>query len=481
MLSWIVAAGSIAVLVMLLRRPVAPWRKAVFGLPVLAIGAVAAFMGFGMRLEREGGGIPRFVTFDSAEKQAERIEADRAVPPPAAEPEAPKIVEAAATPADIEPVWPGFRGLAGDGSTGETILTNWPGGKLKELWRKPVGGGWASFVAAGKLIYTIEQRRAQEVVAAYDAATGREVWAHKYAADFQESMGGNGPRATPAYAGGRIYSLGATGEFFVLDALTGKVIWHKNILSDNNAENLTWAMSSAPLIVDKLVIVQPGGPSNKSIVAYNIDTGARVWGSLGDRQAYTSPMLVTLAGKRQIITVTAMRAVGLEVETGKLLWEYPWVTDYDVNSAQPIITGNSRFILSAGYGHGAAMVDVASGKAERVWENKKLKNKFNSSVFYKGHVYGFDEAIFTCIEAATGEAKWKAGRYGYGQVLLASGHLVITTEEGEVVLVKADPSSHQEVAKFKALEGRTWNVPIIANGRLFVRNATEMAAYAIAP
>ena len=335
-----------------------------------------------------------------------------------------------------------------------------------------MGGGWASFVAAGKLIYTIEQRRAQEVVAAYDAATGREVWAHKYAADFQESMGGNGPRATPAYAGGRIYSLGATCEFFVLDALTGKVIWNKNILTDNNAENLNWAMSSAPLIVDKLVIVQPGGPSNKSIVAYNIDTGARVWGSLGDRQAYTSPMLVTLANKRQIVTVTAMRAVGLEVETGKLLWEYPWVTDYDVNSAQPIIVGNSRFILSAGYGHGAAMVDVASGKAERVWENKKLKNKFNSSVLYKGHVYGFDEAIFTCIEAATGETKWKGGRYGYGQVLLASGHLVITTEEGEVVLVKADPASHQEVAKFKALEGRTWNVPIIASGRLFVRNAT---------
>lgn len=451
-------------------------------MPVLAIGIVAACMGLGMRLEREGGGIPRFVTFDNAETQAARIEADRSAAPVAAPaPEAPKVVEAAATPAEVEPVWPAYRGPAGDGSTGETILTSWPGGKLKELWRKPVGGGWASFVAAGKLIYTIEQRRAQEVVAAYDAATGREVWAHKYAADFQESMGGNGPRATPTYASGKIYSMGATGELFVLDALTGKVIWQKNILSDNNAENLTWAMSAAPLIVDNLVIVQPGGPSGKSIVAYNKDTGARVWGSLGDRQAYTSPMLVTLANKRQIITVTAMRAVGLEVETGKMLWEYPWVTDYDVNSAQPIVVGGSRFILSAGYGHGAAMVDVASGKAERVWENKKLKNKFNSSVFYKGHVYGFDEAIFTCIEAATGEAKWKGGRYGYGQVLLASGHLVITTEEGEVVLVKADPSSHQEVAKFKAIEGRTWNVPMIANGRLFVRNATEMAAYAIAP
>jgi outer membrane protein assembly factor BamB len=334
-------------------------------------------------------------------------------------------------------------------------------------------------VVAGKLAYTIEQRRQQEVVAAYDVATGREVWAHKYAADFQESMGGPGPRATPTWHEGKLYTMGATGEMFVLDALTGKVIWHKNILEDNGAENITWAMSASPLIVDDTVVVQPGGASNKSIVAYNKNTGARVWGSLGDRTSYASPMLVTLAGKRQIITITALRAVGLEASSGKLLWEYPWTTEYDINSAQPIVAGPNQVLISSGYGHGAAMLEISAGGAKKLWENKKLKNKFNSSVFLNGYIYGFDESIFTCIDAKTGEPTWKAGRYGYGQVLAASGHLVITGEQGEVVLLRADPAGHKEVAKFQALEGRTWNIPAIADGRLFVRNGTEMVAYRI--
>lgn len=477
-------------------------RKKAWGGAAWAGSAVALLFAMGMRLEREGGGIPRFVTFQSQDAQAARIEADRAkesvpaaaVPAPATpaeeKPAAPEAVAAPAPEKLEEPetvhaamaaAWPDYRGAARDGASTEKILTTWPGGKLTELWRKPVGGGWASFVIAGKLLYTIEQRRQQEVVAAYDAATGREVWTHKYAADFQESMGGPGPRATPTWHDGKLYSLGATGELFVLDALSGKVLWHKNILEDNGAENITWAMSASPLIVDNTVVVQPGGSGNRSVVAYNKDTGARVWSALGDRASYASPMLTTLAGKRQIVTITALRAVGLDATSGKLLWEYPWTTEYDINSAQPIVIGPNQVVISSGYGHGAAMLEISGTGAKKVWENKKLKNKFNSSVFYKGYIYGFDEAIFTCVNAATGEAAWKAGRYGYGQVLLADGHLVVTTEQGEVVLLKADPAGHQELARFQALDGRTWNVPAIADGRLFVRNATEMAAYKIAP
>jgi outer membrane protein assembly factor BamB len=477
MFNWILAAGAAALLWYLFRRKVALWRKIVFGLPVAGIAVYAVLAIAGMQLERKGDGVPSFVTFDTPAKRAERVEADRAAEQPSAPPQ---VVQAAAA-APLASSWPSFRGPNNDGVVTENILTNWPGGKLKQLWKKPVGAGWASFVAAGNLIYTIEQRRAQEVVAAYDAATGKEIWTHKYIADFQESMGGPGPRATPTYHDGKIYSLGATGEFFVLDALTGKVVWQKNILTENGAENITWAMSASPLIVDDMVIVQPGGSNNRSIVAYNKTTGARVWTSLGDRQSYTTPMLVTLDGKRQILTATATRVVGLDPASGKLLWDYPWTTDYDINSSQPILVGPSRFVISAGYGHGAALVDVAGGAAKTVWENKKLKNKFNSSVILDGYIYGFDEAIFTCINAATGETAWKGGRYGYGQVLLASGHLVITSEEGEVVLLKADPKAHTEVAKFQSLEGRTWNVPMIAGGRLFVRNAAEMAAYSIAP
>ncbi|HYE63990.1 MAG TPA: PQQ-binding-like beta-propeller repeat protein [Pyrinomonadaceae bacterium] len=379
--------------------------------------------------------------------------------------------------------WTDFRGPGRDGRYDELMVkTNWPTGGLPLLWRQPVGGGYASFVIAEGRAFTIEQRRRQEVVAAYDVETGRELWAHGWQAEFKESMGGDGPRATPTWNAGRLYALGATGEFRCLEAKTGKVIWSRNILSDNRAGNLQWGMSAAPLIVDDKVIVLPGGALDNSVVAYNKLTGAPVWKALSDQASYTSPMLVTLAGRRQILVVTARRAVGLAPEDGSLLWETPWENQAGINVSQPIIVDQNRFFISAGYGKGAALVEVTgTGKsftARKVWEHNSMKNKFNSSVLHDGHIYGLDEGILTCIDVGTGARKWKGGRYGYGQVLLlASGHLLITTEDGEIVLVKATPEQHTELAKFSALEGRTWNNAAIANGRLLVRNTTEMACY----
>jgi outer membrane protein assembly factor BamB len=378
--------------------------------------------------------------------------------------------------------WTDFRGPGRDGRYDEAaIKTNWPSQGLPLLWRQPVGGGYASFVVAEGRAYTIEQRRNQEVVAAYDVQTGRELWTNGWNAEFRESMGGDGPRATPTWHDGRVYALGAAGELRCLDAKTGKVIWNKNILSDNGAYNIQWGMAASPLIVDDKVIVLPGGTSGKSVVAYNKTTGAPVWKSLNDEASYTSPMLVTLAGRRQVLVVTASRALGVAPENGSLLWEYPWQNSSNINVSQPLIVNGNRFFISAGYGKGAALVEVnGSGKgfsARAVWENSSMKNKFNSSVLHNGYVYGLDEGILTCVDAMTGERKWKGGRYGYGQVILASGHLIVTTETGEIALVKASPDQHTEVAKFSALEGRTWNNPAISNGRLLVRNATHMACY----
>lgn len=488
-MSWI--AGIVISLLglwMVWRRPRPWWLRYPATLVLAGIGVLSGLMTAGMKLEMAGTGMPRFATFDTPEEHYEKVEEARKTEPvpatqhetvQAAAPAEQASAAAAASVAPVSAVWPDYRGSARDGVVKEKILTAWPEGKLQEVWRKPVGLGWASFVVAGNVAYTIEQRRKQEAVTAYDLNTGRELWAHVYDADFQESMGGPGPRATPTYHEGKIYSMGAEGDLCVLDAATGKLIWHKNILRDNGADNITWAMSASPLIVDDTVVVQPGGGGGKSIVAYNKNTGARVWSSLSDKASYASPMLATLAGKRQLVTVTAERMLGMDPTNGKLLWGYPWTTDYDINSAQPIVVGPAQVVVSSGYGHGAAMVDVSSGSAKEVWFNKKLKNKFNSSVFKDGYIYGFDEAIFTCIEAKTGETKWKGGRYGYGQVLLAGDYLVITSEAGEVVLLKATPAGHEEVHKFQALDGRTWNVPVIANGKLLVRNAREMACYRI--
>ncbi|MCC6390915.1 MAG: PQQ-like beta-propeller repeat protein [Bryobacterales bacterium] len=458
---------------------------------------------FGMRFERKGDGLTPILSFEEKEKHYEEIERNRSAqtdhvknpadekvsamaPPVSAKPDAPASTEAspAAMVTVIPAVWTSFRGPDLDGvyRQGE-ILTKWPEKGLPLVWKQPIGLGYSSFVAGEGRAYTIEQRREKEVVAAYDIQTGKEVWTHSYGAFFQESMGGDGPRATPAYHGGYVFSLGATGRLCVLNAKTGAVRWAKNILDENQASNLPWGMSASPLIVDDKVVVQPGGNHGKSVVAYNKHTGEAIWKSLDDTQAYTSPMLVNLAGRRQILTVTKTRVVGLDPESGRLLWDYPWETEYGVNSAQPIVVDPHRFLISAGYGHGTALVELTGSgdslQARKVWESKRMKNRFNSSVVYKGYMYGLDEGILSCLRVSDGAQMWKGGRYGYGQLLLASGHLVVLSEEGDLVLIKANPERLVEVAKFSAIEGKTWNVPAIENGLLLVRNGNQMACFRI--
>lgn len=489
-------------LFMLWRRPWGIARKLAASLALIGVGLSYLVFVFGLRVELAGNGLTPIFRFRSPERHYQELDKSRAeaaaIPKReeaialasgtslANAPEtqrAPAAVQAASS-ADLSLSlsWSGFRGHQRDGHyRGGAILTQWPERGLELVWKQPIGGGYASFAAGEGLIYTIEQRRDQEVVAAYDLITGREIWTHSYPALFQESMGGDGPRATPTYYDGILYSLGATGELRALEARSGKVIWAKNILSEAGAENLTWGMSGSPLVVDGKVVVQPGGRRGQSVVAYDCKSGRKVWASLDDKQAYTSPLLATLAGHRQIVTVTAERVVGLAVEDGRLLWDYPWKTQYDVNSAQPVIVGNNRLIVSSGYGHGAALLEIRSEgnnlRAHRIWENTRMKNRFNSSVLHEGHIYGLDEGILACVRVDDGELRWKGGRYGYGQLLLAGDHLIIISERGELVLVKASPQAHQEMARFQAIEGKTWNVPAIERGYLLVRNAEEMACF----
>ena len=238
------------------------------------------------------------------------------------------------------------------------------------------------------------------------------------------------------------------------------------------------------MIVDDKVVVVPGGTSGKSVVAYNKMTGAPVWKSQSDTAAYVSPMLMTLAGRRQIVVVSSNRVMGLAPENGSLLWSQTWDTDMGINVSQPIMVDQNRFFISAGYGKGAALIEVAgsgsSFSAKTVWENINMKNKFNSSVLHEGHIYGLDEGILTCLDVNTGVRKWKGGRYGYGQVILAGGYLIVSSDKGELALVKATPQQFTEVSRFNAIEGQTWNYPAIAGGKLLIRNANEMAAYNIA-
>lgn len=439
-----------------------------------------------MRIERDGSGTWLMVSFYKPDEHMAAIEQNRsAVPVPGVA--SPASVATAPAPSPVKeasvekPYWTNFRGPRRDGRYDEMpVSASWPQQGPPRLWRKPLGGGYASFVFGNGKAFTIEQRREHEVVAAYDLKTGREVWAHSWNAAFRETMGGDGPRATPTWDDGRIYALGAAGELRCLDGESGRRVWSKNILQENAAQNLPWGMAASPLVVGDTLIVLPGGTSGKSVVAYNKLTGNPIWNALDDKQAYVSPMLVTLAGQRQILIVTATRAVGLTPD-GKLLWEYPWSTSYDINAAQPVIVDADRFILSSGYGHGAAMVRVSKGgdgfTATRVWESARMKNKFSSSVLHEGHIYGLDEAILACVNVDTGDMRWKGGRYGYGQIVLAGENLIVAAEDGDVALVRATPERHEELVRFSAIEGKAWSHPAISQGILLVRNATEMAAF----
>jgi outer membrane protein assembly factor BamB len=378
--------------------------------------------------------------------------------------------------------WTDFRGPRRDGEYREgPVLVDWPAGGLKPIWKQPSGAGYASFVVARNRAFTIEQRGPNEVVAAYDVASGRELWTNTWTAEFRETMGGDGPRATPTWFDGRLYALGATGEFRVLDEASGKVVWRTNILGDSGAENLPWGMSAAPLIVGNAVVVIPGGRNNQSVAAYDRETGKRLWSVMGDTSAYASPMLVTLLGVPQIVLFSASRLVGLSADGSKQLWEYPWAVMNGISATQPIVIGDNRLFVSSGYGVGAAVVELSKNgegfSVREVWRNTRMKNRFSSSVLHDGIIYGLDESILAAIDANTGELKWKGGRYGYGQLLLAAGRLIVLTEDGDLVLVRATPERHDELARFHVLDGKTWNVPAIAGGYLLVRNLAEMAAF----
>jgi outer membrane protein assembly factor BamB len=469
------------------------------GFAVLGLTSAVLYQFFGLRVVVLGGGSPTLAFVTPADAQANAIEQHRASQAAAAGTEA---TPAAVTPTTVLPVtddgmatptatvavadWGFFRGPRWDGHyTAVPIKTDWPNRQLTPVWKQPIGGGYASFVTARigsrDLAFTIEQRGAQEVVAAYDVATGREVWTNKWNAEFKEFMGGDGPRATPTYFDGRVYAQGAEGELRSIDAEKGATLWRTNILTDAGASNIQWGMSASPLIVDNAVVTLPGGSAGKSVMAYDHRTGTRLWSALGDRASYSSPMLVTIGGVRQILSVSATRIMGLNPTNGTMLWEFPWTTMYDVNAGQPIVFDNNRVFMSSGYDHGAVVIEITMngdrGTVREIWKNNRMKNQFTSSIYLDGYLYGLDESILACVRASDGNLMWKGGRYGYGQIALASGHLIVLTEDGDMALVRATPDKHDELARFPVLDGKTWNHPAFSDGRLLVRNLKEMAMF----
>jgi len=399
--------------------------------------------------------------------------------PASTEPAAPSAI-----PAAVESIvdWPGLRGRERDGIIrGVRIETDWSASPPVELWRRPIGPGVSSFAVRGDLLYTHEQRGDDEIVACYNVTTGEPVWVHRDSARFWDSHVDAGPRATPALsADGRgVYTFGATGILNALDADNGAVVWSRNAASDTDAKLPTWGFVSSPLVVNDLVIVHAG-----TLVAYDLATGNPRWFGPKKGGSYSSPHLLTLDGVPQIFLLSHAGAISLAPADGKLLWEHPWP---GIGIVQPAMTADGDLLISMiddnAVPIGMQRIAVAHGPGgwtvEKRWSSVALKPSFSPFVVHRGHAFGFDGRILACMDVEDGKRKWKGGRYGQGQVVLLPDQdlLLVVSEQGELALVNAALDSFKELARFPALEGKTWNPPVLVGDILLVRNGQEMAAF----
>lgn len=381
-----------------------------------------------------------------------------------------------------EPSFPCFRGAEGLGVADARLVGDWSATAPRTVWRRPVATGWSGFAIDAAQAFTLGQLGDKEIIVCYDLATGREQWSHADRAKFTSASAGDGPRATPAVAGDWVYSLGAAGLLNCLDRRSGRRRWSVDVLADNESGNLMHGLSGSPLVVDDLIVVSAGGKAGKSLVAYDRMTGRRAWRAGDDPAGYGSPMVCTLAGRRQIVILNRPGLAAHDIETGRVLWTFPWTNSTETNCSQPVPVGVNRLFVSSGYGKGCALLQVELRKngewaVRPVWTSRSLKTKFASAVLHAGHAYGLDDGILCCVDLADGQRRWKAGRYGHGQVLLAGDKLLVQCESGEVALVAADPAEYRELGRFAALAGKTWNYPALAGRWLLCRNDREAACF----
>lgn len=389
--------------------------------------------------------------------------------------------------AEVPPVagpgdWPAFRGPARDAVVaGENFSTDWAAAPPKELWRVPVGAGWSSFTAVGGYLFTQEQRGPHECVTCYDAKTGAVVWQHGVEALFEDGMG-LGPRATPAYADGRIHTLGCTGVVLCLDAATGGVVWQRDLRQDAGTGQPSFGMSASPLVSRDLVLFFSGGSEGKHVTAYHRATGDIAWQAGHRAGGYASPHAAVVAGVPQILMVSDYGIQTFTPETGAPLWDHAWGIKTNPRCTQPVVVdGNGVFFGGTG-NSGTRRINVSLNDSawtvEEAWSSKQFRPYFNDGVLHKGLYYGFDGDRLACLDPATGKRRWAGERYN-GQLLLVADMdmLLVIAESGDVVLLPATPEEPAEIARFHAITGKTWNYPLLLGGKLYVRNAQEAACF----
>jgi outer membrane protein assembly factor BamB len=381
---------------------------------------------------------------------------------------------------------PAYLGAGRDGVVrGVTLSDDWATHPPRQRWKRRVGPAWSSLIVVGNRLFTQEQQGDAEAVVCLDADTGSEVWVHRDEnVRFWESVGGAGPRATPSYASGRVYTVGATGLLNCLDAATGARVWSRDTPADaGGAPVPTWGVSGSPLVVGDKVVAYAGGSQGKSLLAYDAGDGHVVWTAPAGVMSYASPQPATLLGTDQVLMLSDRGLTSVDPATGAILWEHLAQTPNVPRAVQPVVVGPSQVLMASESDLGLVMLDVkregSTWSVTQRWASKGLKPSINQVVVHEGSAYGFDGSIFACVELGGGAKQWKSGRYGRGQVLLVpdSRHLLVLAEDGRVVLLRAARGKNEEAGNFQALEGKTWNHPVLTGARLYARNAEEMVCF----
>ncbi len=397
----------------------------------------------------------------------------------------PKVDSGSQASALAHPEWPEFRGPdRAARSLAPKISTDWNAHPPQQLWKISVGPGWSSFAVAGRMLFTQEQRGPKETVVCYDADSGKEIWKEEIDARLEDPMGGPGPRATPTLANGALYATGSTGVFLRLNPITGEVVWKKDLTQVAGSKVPMWGFASSPLVIGSVVIVCGGDSEEKGLLAFATDTGELRWSAPCSINSYGSPQRDNLLGEDSVVMLSSSGLELLDPATGKLRLHYEWkIPQY--RALQPNVVAKDTILLPTGMNMGTRAIHLTKTGdqygTDELWTSRQIKPDFSDLVTYQGYAYGNDGGMLTCIDLQTGERKWKDGRYGKGQILLLenSGLLLILSEQGKVVLVAADPAAHREIASFQALEGKTWNHPVLVGDRLYVRNTQQAAAYKI--
>ncbi len=394
--------------------------------------------------------------------------------------------------------WPQLRGPNHDGSSPETILTAWPAGGLRPIWKCPMSGGFSAITLGGGRAFTLEGRETngalQETCVVLDANTGRELWAAPLGAtEYDEggdrgtpdNDGGDGPRSTPTFDDGKVYTYTSGMMLSCMDAATGRQIWACDIVREHAGRNIPWQSAASPMIDGELLFVAGGGPG-QALLAFHKNDGRVAWKGQDDMMTQSTPVAATILGVRQVIFFTQKGLVSVVPATGDVLWRFPF--HFKVSTAiSPVVCGDIVY-GSAAYGVGTAACKISRTAhgfaAARLWSQPAgvLANHWSTPVYSQGCIYGisgqakFGRAPLVCVDAATGKVMWSHDGFGPGGCVLVDGRVLVLSDAGDLVLVKATPAGYNEVARSHVLAGKCWNAPGVSNGRIYARSTREAAS-----